>query len=393
MQISRRVLRQTLPLVVAACLLSACEQGKPPAAVAAGGGMPAPAVTVLTVSTQALPFIFELPGRTTPYLIAELRPQISGIVTERTFVEGSEVKRGQLLYRIDAAPYQASFDSARASLSRAEANLHAARLKAERHAELVKIEAVSQQANDDAQAALLQARAEVAAAKAAVDKAKVDLDYTQLKAPISGRIGRSSVTAGALVTANQTQSLATVQQLDPIYVDLSQSSVELLRLREDIAAGHIQTNDKGEIPVELVLEDGKVYPSQGRLTLAEVSVDESTGSVTLRASVPNGENVLLPGMFVRARIAQGVRQDVVRLPHAAVQHDPRGKPYVLLVDGESKVVSRMVTTAQTLGADWVISAGLESGERVIVEGLQKVRPGAQVVAQEAGAAPAAASSD
>lgn len=370
--------------------LAACDDASEANGRMAQGQMPAPAVTVVSVKTETLPLITDLPGRTTPFQIAELRPQVSGIITERVFTEGSEVKRGQLLYRIDPAPYQAVYDSRKAALAKAEANVRVARLKAERHAGLVEIEAVSKQANDDAQAALQQAQAEVAAAKAAVTQAKIDLDYTQVKAPIKGRIGRSAVTAGALVTANQTQTLATVRQLDPIYVDLNQPSVDLLRLRNEVAAGHIQTNARGEVEVELVLEDGSPYPAKGRLALSEVSVDEATGSVSLRARFPNSEGVLLPGMYVRARIDQGVRKGAVRLPHAALQHDARGKAIVMVVDAADKVVLRPVTTGQTLGSDWIITAGLEEGERVIIEGLQKVRPGVEVVAEEAAMATDAA---
>ena len=370
-------------------LLAGCS--KPDnAAGGAAAAAPVPAVTVQTVKSEAVPLVVELPGRTAPYLIAELRPQVGGIVQQRAFVEGREVKAGQVLYRIDAAPYQAAYDSAKASLARAEANVQVARLKAERHAELVKIEAVSKQANDDAQAALKQAQADVAAAKAALDKAKIDLDYTQVKSPIAGRIGRSSVTQGALVTANQAQALATVQQLDPIYVDLTQSSAEMLRLRSEIAAGRLQASAKGEVPVRLTLEDGSEYAAAGRLALSEVTVDEGTGSVTLRAQFPNADGVLLPGMYVRARLPQGTRSEAILVPHAALSRDPRGNPLVMVVDAQGAVQARPVQVAQSFGEHWVVTGGLQTGERIIVEGLQKVRPGASVQAQEAGAAPAAA---
>ena len=240
---SQPLFRSAAAVALSALFLAACSGGKEQGgAPGAGGPPPAPAVTVMTLKSESVPMVVELPGRTTPYLIAELRPQVTGIVTERAFNEGSEVKAGQVLYRIDPAPYQAAFDSAKAALARAEANAQVARIKADRHAALVKIEAVSKQANDDAQAGLKQAQAEVAAAKAALDKAKIDLDYTRLKSPIAGRIGRSAVTAGALVTANQAQALATVQQLDPIYVDLTQSSADMLRLRGEIAAGRLHSS-------------------------------------------------------------------------------------------------------------------------------------------------------
>lgn len=378
-----------LSLVLGAVFLAGCGQGNGGAAAAAGAPQ-APAVTVITVQPESVPMVVELPGRTTPSLIAELRPQVTGILTQRAFNEGSEVKAGQVLYRIDAAPYQAAYDSARASLARAEANADAARLRAERHAGLVAIEAVSKQANDDAQAALKQARAEVAAAKAAVDKAKIDLDYTQLKAPIAGRIGRSAVTPGALVTANQAQALATVQRLDPIYVDLTQSSADMLRLRREVESGRVQRGAGGAVEVRLLLEDGSEYAAAGRLALSEVTVDEGTGSVTLRAEFPNPTGDLLPGMYVRARLPQGVRADAVLVPHAAVVRDARGSALVMVVDEQNVVQARPVEVVQAFGDKWVLGGGLQAGERVITEGLQRVRPGVTVQPDQAGAAPAAA---
>ena len=378
-----------LSLVLGAVFLAGCGQGNGGAAAAAGAPQ-APAVSVITVQPESVPMVVELPGRTTPSLIAELRPQVTGILTQRAFNEGSEVKAGQVLYRIDAAPYQAAYDSARASLARAEANADAARLRAERHAGLVAIEAVSKQANDDAQAALKQARAEVAAAKAAVDKAKIDLDYTQLKAPIAGRIGRSAVTPGALVTANQAQALATVQRLDPIYVDLTQSSADMLRLRREVESGRVQRGAGGAVEVRLLLEDGSEYAAAGRLALSEVTVDEGTGSVTLRAEFPNPTGDLLPGMYVRARLPQGVRAEAVLVPHAAVVRDARGSALVMVVDEQNVVQARPVEVVQAFGDKWVLGGGLQAGERVITEGLQRVRPGVTVQPDQAGVAPAAA---
>ncbi|AAZ97371.1 Secretion protein HlyD [Thiobacillus denitrificans ATCC 25259] len=354
------------------------------------GGPGAPAVTVLTVQAEAVPLATELPGRTTPYMIAELRPQVTGIVKARPFKEGSEVKAGQVLYRIDPAPYQAAYNSAVANLARAEANVAAARTKAERYAELVKIEAVSKQANDEAVAAMKQAQAEVGAAKAALESARIDLGFTRVASPISGRIGRSTVTPGALVTANQAQALATVQQLDPIYVDLTQSSAELLRMRRDFASGKLRRSGSDSLPVELVLEDGSVYGAKGRLAFSEVAVDEATGSVTLRAVFPNPDGELLPGMYVRARLSQGVREDAILVPHAAVTHDPRGNATVMLVNPKGIAEARVVKAEQSIQDKWVVTEGLAPGERVIVEGLQKARPGTPVQAQPAGrAAPAA----
>ncbi len=383
--------RAAAVLTLGTLFLAACSGGKEQGvAPGAGGPPPAPAVTVMTVASGSVPMVTELPGRTTPYLIAELRPQVTGILTQRAFDEGSEVKAGQVLYRIDDAPYQAAHDSAKAALARAEANAQVARIKAERHAGLVKIDAVSKQANDDAQAALKQAQAEVAAAKAALEKARIDLDYTRLKSPISGRIGRSAVTPGALVTANQAQALATVQQLDPIYVDLTQSSADMLRMRAEIAAGRLQAGAKGEVPVKLILEDGSEYAVEGRLALSEVTVDEGTGSVTLRAKFSNADGVLLPGMYVRARLPQGTRSEAILVPHKALSRDPLGNALVMVVNAESKVEARPVQVAQSLASDWVVTGGLVAGERIIVEGLQKARPGAPVQAQEAGAQPVAA---
>ena len=389
---SQPLFRSAAAVALSALVLAACSGGKEQQGGAPGAGAPpqAPAVTVMTVASGSVPMVTELPGRTTPYLIAELRPQVTGILTQRAFDEGSEVKAGQVLYRIDDAPYQAAHDSAKAALARAEANAQVARIKAERHAGLVKIDAVSKQANDDTQAALKQAQAEVAAAKAALDKARIDLDYTRLKSPISGRIGRSAVTPGALVTANQTQALATVQQLDPIYVDLTQSSADMLRMRAEIAAGRLQAGAKGEVPVKLILEDGSEYAVEGRLALSEVTVDEGTGSVTLRAKFSNADGVLLPGMYVRARLPQGTRSEAILVPHKALSRDPLGNALVMVVNAESKVEARPVKVAQSLASDWVVTGGLAAGERIIVEGLQKARPGAPVQAQEAGATPAAA---
>lgn len=369
--------------------LAACSGGQEsaskPAAAPAVGQAPLPAVTVMAVQSEMVPMVTELPGRTTPFLVAELRPQVTGIIRQRQFVEGSEVKAGQALYQIDPSTYQATLDSARASLARAEANLYAARLKAGRHAELVTIDAVSKQANDDASAALKQAEADVAAARAAVDKARIDLDFTRVSSPISGRIGRSAVTPGALVTANQATALATVQQLDPIHVDLTQSSAEVLRLRRAVEAGRLQRS-AATVPVRLVLEDGSLYAAEGRLAFSEVTVDPGTGSVTLRAQFPNPKGELLPGMYVRARLEQGMQRDAFLVPHAALSRDPRGNALVMTVNADSKVEPRIVKAEQSLGSKWVITEGLAAGDRVIVEGLQKARPGAQVQAVDTAAA-------
>ncbi|HNV89067.1 MAG TPA: efflux RND transporter periplasmic adaptor subunit [Methylophilus sp.] len=342
-----------------------------------------PTVTVVKVANESVPTVNELPGRTAPYLISEVRPQVSGIIKERIFKEGSEVKAGQLLYQIDAAVYQAAYDSAKANLARALASVGSEKLKAQRYAELVKIEAVSKQANDEADASLKQAEAEVAAAKAALDKARIDLAYTKVVSPISGRIGRSTVTPGALVTANQVDALATVQQLNPIYVDVTQSSAELMRMQRDLEQGKLKSAGGNTVSVQLVLEDGSIFEKEGKLAFSEVTVDQGTGSVTLRAVFPNAKGQLLPGMYVRARMTQGVKSDAILVPHAAIGRDPRGNATVMVVNAENKVEPRIVKTAQSINDKWVVTEGLAAGERVIVEGLQKARPDAVVDPQEA----------
>ncbi len=376
--------RPVLAVLISVLALTACDGGKEGSAPAGAAALPV--VTVMTVRPGPVTRTTELPGRTVPYLIAEIRPQVTGIIKSRKFIEGSEVEAGQLLYQIDPSGYQAAYDGARASLSRAEAQLQSARLKAERQAELVKINAVSKEAHDDAQAALKQALADVASARAVLDKARIDLDYTRLTAPIGGRIGRSMVTPGALVTANQAEALATVQQLDPIHVDLTQSSADLLRLKREFEAGRLQRGSEGVVPVRLVLEDGSEYGPEGRLAFSEVTVDQGTGSVTLRAVFPNPEGDLLPGMYVRARLVQGVDEQAILVPHAAVMRDPKGNAQVLLVNAEGKVELRVIRTAESMGNRWRVTDGLAAGERVIVEGLQKARPGATVKAEEAKAA-------
>ena len=371
--------------LIVAFLLAACGDKQQEAGPPGAGGQ-APAVTVMTVQSEAVPVVSELPGRTSPYMIAEVRPQVSGIIKQRHFKEGSEIKPGQVLYQIDPAPYQAALDSARADLARAEANAEAVRLRAERYAELVKIEAVSKQDNEEAVAAMKQAQADIGSAKAAVQKAKIDLGYTRVASPIPGRIGRSAVTAGALVTANQAEPLATVQKLDPIYVDLTQSSGELLRMRRDLESGKFSRDGNNAVPVQLVLEDGSVHGAEGKLAFSEVTVDQDTGSVTLRAVFPNPRGELLPGMYVRARLAQGVQADAILVPHAAVSRDPKGNASVLVVNGESKVEVRTVKAGRSHGDQWVVTEGLAAGDRVIVEGLQRVKPGMPVEAQDVAAA-------
>lgn len=358
-------------LVVAGC-------GKQNAAVGTQGGPPE--VGIVVIQPQRVALTMELPGRTSAYLIAEVRPQVSGIIQKRLFTEGADVNAGEVLYQIDPATYQAAYNSARAALARAEANLNPARLKAERYEELVKINAVSQQDFDDASAALKQAEADVEAGKAAVETARINLAYTKVTAPISGRIGRSSVTNGALVTASQSAALATIQQLSPIYVDVTQSSAELLRLRQNLASGVLKSNGSAQARAKLLLEDGTAYPLPGTLKFSEVTVDQSTGSITLRAVFPNPNQALLPGMFVRAILEEGVNEQAILVPQRGVTRNPAGNAMVMVVGSEGKVEPRVIKVVRTIGDNWLVSEGLKAGDRVILEGLQKARPGTPVKA-------------
>lgn len=353
-------------------LLSGCEQRKqaPPP--------PVPEVVVLTVRSQSIELTTELPGRTAPYLVAEIRPQVNGLIQKRLFKEGSDVKAGQVLYQIDPAPFQAAFDNARAALGKAEANVPAIRLKMQRYKELLADKAVSQQDYDDAAAALKQVEAEVELWKASVESARINLGYTKVTAPISGRIGRSSVTDGALVTAHQPTALATIQQLDPIYADVPQSTTELLRLRRRLEEGRLSQNGGNHQKVSLILEDNSVYIREGTLQFRDVTVDPTTGSVILRIVFPNPEGVLLPGMFVRAVVREGTNEQAILIPQQCVARDPKGNPSVLLVDAEGKVQPRSLTLDRAIGDQWLVSTGLASGERVVVEGMQKARPGSTV---------------
>lgn len=370
-------------LLLAALALAGC--GKKDAAP--GGAPPAPEVGIVTLQPQRVALTSELPGRTAPCQVAEVRPQVSGIVQKRLFTEGSEVRAGQLLYQIDPATYQATLTSARAALARAEANLLPARLKAERYRELLSIKAISQQDDDNAQAALKQAEADVAAAQAAVEHAQINLRYTSVTAPISGRIGRSSVTAGALVTANQTAALATIQQLDPIYVDVARSNSEMLQLKRQLAAGTLKTDASGAARVKLLLEDGSSYPQAGTLRFSEASVEPSTGSVTLRTLFPNPDQLLLPGMFVRAVLEEGVNEAALLVPQRGVSRNPAGQPMALVVGAEEKVEVRILKAARTVGDSWLVEEGLKPGDRVILEGIQRARPGTVVRAVPFGSPP------
>jgi membrane fusion protein (multidrug efflux system) len=335
-------------------------------------------VAVVTVRPEPVELITELPGRTSAYRIAEIRPQVNGLIQKRLFMEGSDVDAGQVLYQIDPAPYQSAFTNAKAALSRAEANLPAIRSRVERYKDLIPDKAVSQQDYDDAAAALKQAEADVESWKAAVETARINLEYTRVTAPIFGRIGRSAVTEGALATAHQPLALATIQQLDPIYVDVPQSTAELLRLKGRLKAGHLDQNGTNQKKVRLVLEDGTTYSKEGTLQFQDVTVDPTTGSVILRAVIPNPQGVLLPGMFVRAAVKEGVNRQAILIPQQSVSRDRKGDPSVLIVDAGGTVQPRMIEIDRAIGDRWLVSSGLSSGDRVIVEGLQRARPGASV---------------
>ena len=361
-------------LMASALLLCACEGQKEQAAP------PPPEVTVMEVIEQEMVLSTELPGRTSAFLVAEVRPQVSGIIQKRLFKEGSVVKAGQILYQIDPAPFQAAYESARASLARAEANLQAISSRAKRYEGLLAEGAVSQQDFDDVTSAFKQAQAEVAYWKAAAESARINLGYTRVNAPISGRIGRSNMTEGALVTANQPAPLATIQQFDPIYVDVPQSTADLLKLKRRIESGSLHTNQTGRKQIRLILEDGSEYPLTGTMEFRDVSVDPTTGTVTLRAVFPNPEELLLPGMFVRAVVQEGVNRHAILIPQQAVSRDPKGNPLALIVDADSVVQQQFLTIDRAVGNQWLIASGLAPKDRIIIEGVQKVRPGVTVQA-------------
>lgn len=354
----------------------------------------APQVVVFTVNPAALPMSAELPGRTNAYQVADVRPQVGGLIQKRLFVEGSDVKAGTALYQIDPATYQAAYNSAKAALSKAKANLLTAGPKAARYKELVAIEGVSRQEYDDAVAAFEQAKADVESATAALETANINLKYSTVTAPISGRTSRSTVTAGALVTAGQADALTTVQQLDPMYVDVTQSSTDLLRLKRQMADGSLKKVGEGQAKVDLILPDGTKYGVSGKLQFAGVSVDPTTGNVVLRALFPNPKGELLPGMYVRAQLETGVDEKAITVPQVGVTRNQKGQATALILNKENKVEQRVLTTNGTIGNDWLVTSGLAAGDRVIVEGLQKVKPGAPAVAVPAKAAdaPAAAAS-
>ncbi|GAQ95695.1 membrane fusion protein, multidrug efflux system [Thermodesulfovibrio aggregans] len=351
-------------------ILTACGKKQPPAQI--------PEVSVITVQTQEVLLTTELPGRTNPYRIAEIRPQVSGIILKRYFTEGSNVKAGDLLYQIDPAPYKAAYDNAVAALKRAEATLQSVKARYERYQELIKVNAISKQEFDDVKAQYEQTLSEIEALKAQVRNAQINLGYTKITAPISGRIGKSNVTEGALVTAYQPMELTRIQQLDPIYVDIPQSTKELRELERRLAEGRLKYAGKEQNKVKIILEDGTVYPVEGTLQFKDVTVDPTTGSVTLRVIVPNPKGVLLPGMFVRAIVKEGINRHAILLPQQAVFRDPKGNPFVYIVDNENKVQIRPVKVDRAIEDKWLVSEGVSEGQQVIVEGVQKIMPGMPV---------------
>ena len=362
-----------LPLygfIVCAALLTGCDGQENPQQHAQ-----APQVSVHIVKSAPLAVTTELPGRTDAYRVAEVRPQVSGIILHRNFTEGSDVKAGDSLYQIDPATYQAAYDNAKGELVKAQAAANIAHLTVKRYVPLVGTQYVSKQEYDQAVATAQQADASVVAAKAGVESARINLAYTKVTSPINGRIGKSSVTEGALVTNGQSTALATVQQLDPIYVDVTQSSSDFMRLKQQTS---LQKGDTSS--VELLMENGQPYPLTGTLQFSDVTVDESTGSITLRALFPNPQHMLLPGMFVRARIDEGTQPDAILVPQQGVTRTPRGDATVLVVNDKNQVESRTVVAPQAIGDRWLITEGLKNGDRVIISGLQKVRPGVTAVA-------------
>jgi len=379
-------LTMVLLALLSGFLLAGCgrEQQSPPPP-------PVPEVATVTVQTQRVVLTTELPGRTSAFRIAEIRPQVNGLIQKRLFTEGSDVKAGQVLYQIDPDLFQAALDNAKAALGRAEASLTAIRLRAERYREALADKAVSQQNYDDAAAALKQAEADIQYWKATVKTANISLRYTRVTAPISGRIGKSSVTGGAIVTAYQPMALATIQQLDPIYVDVPQSTTELLSLKSQLKDGTLNQNGTDQNKVKLILEDGTAYPLEGTLQFSDVTVDPTTGSVILRVVFPNPKGVLLAGMFVRTVIKEGVNEQAILVPQQGVSRDHKGNPVALIVNAEGKVDQRILTLDRAIGDKWLVSVGLASGDRVIVEGIKMLRPGADVKAvpfKESGMTPA-----
>lgn len=373
--LTSRSLKPIGAFVLALSALTACSSDEP----GGKGQMPAPQVGVVTVEPKAVPLTEELPGRLEASRTAQIRARTAGIVLAREFREGSDVKAGDVLYRIDPAPLKAALNSALAQLARAEANHKQAKTRAERYEPLVASNAISRQDYDDAVAARDLAAADIAAAKAAVATARLNLEYATVTAPIAGRIGRALVTEGALVGQGEATPLAVIQQIDPIYVNMTQSSEDLLRLRQALASGTLQKPDAERASVTIIGPGGQEYPNPGRLLFSDISVDPSTGAVTLRAEIPNPNRLLLPGMYVRARLQQAVASQAITVPQQAITQTPQG-PVVMVVGDDGKVASKPVTIGRAYQNQWIIESGLQAGDRVIVDGLQKIRPGAAVTA-------------
>jgi membrane fusion protein (multidrug efflux system) len=340
--------------------------------------MPAVEVGVVTIHAKPVTLTAELPGRTSPFAISDVRPQVNGIIRDVLFVQGSEVKAGQTMYQIDPALYQAAFDNAKATLASAQATLMSAKSLAERDARLVATNAISRQDNDNAQAAYEQAKAAVQQQAANLETARINLAYTKVTAPIGGRAGISTVTKGALVTANQTTALTTVQTLDPMYVDIAQSSTQLLALRQEIARGRINGDAPATAKVSLILPDGSRYAEEGKLQFTDITVDPATGAVTLRALFPNPHHLLLPGLYVRAIVAEGVDPNALLVPQQGIIRNTKGEPTAWVVGKDDKAELRTLQVSRAVGNNWLVTSGLEDGVRIVVEGTQKIRQGALV---------------
>lgn len=366
-----------LPIVLSSLLLAACgNDGQPDPQAANPQSPPKMAVEIVQLSAQPVDLQTELPARTTATRMAEVRPQVTGIIEKRLFTEGASVKAGEQLYQIEAAPYQAEVNNAQASLQRARADLKVTERREQRYKNLLDDNAVSQQEYDEALAAFEQAQAEIAVRQAALESALINLRYTKVDAPIDGQIGISHVTEGALVSAGQQNPLATIHQLDPIYVDISQASKEMLRLRRQLMSGRVNADTAPK--VRLKLEDGSEYQHVGELQFSEVNVNENTGSIVMRASFPNPDGLLLPGMYARAEVDEGRINDAILVPQKAVMFDREGRATVMLVNDENKVEQRQISVQRDIGNDWLTSDGLQAGDKVIVEGLQKIAVGDEV---------------
>lgn len=377
MRKNRGVLPLALLVLSGGLALSGCNEEQK-----GGGERPAPDVGIVTLKAEPLTIKTELPGRTSAYRVAEVRPQVSGIILKRNYKEGSDVEAGVSLYQIDPAPFQATYNSAKAELAKAQANANLAALTVKRYKSLLGTNYISQQEYDQANSTYAQSLAAVKAAEAAVETARINLNYTKVTSPISGRTGKSNVTEGALVSAGQTTELMRVQQLDPIYVDVTQSSEDFLRLKNEIEQGALQ-KEPGKAPVSLVINGGQEYAQKGQLEFSDVTVDETTGSITMRAVFPNPNKELMPGMFVRAILEDGVKENAILVPQQGVARTPQGDAQVMVVGAENKVEVRKVKAAQAIGNNWLVTDGVKDGDRVIVIGLQKIKPGMVVVPKQA----------